>query len=93
MKLNSPFCVKNIVLVALGLFYVGIIGSNLLGNVFEGYEGDDKKEGVEDGDRKEGYEQEDKKEGAEDGDRKEGYEQEDKKEGVEDGTEDEKKGK
>jgi hypothetical protein len=64
MKLNSPFCIKNIVLVALGLFYVGIIGSNLLGNVFEGYEDGDKKEGAEDGDKKEGAEDGDKKEGA-----------------------------
>jgi hypothetical protein len=82
MKLNSPFCVKNIVLVALGLFYVGIIGSNLLGNVFEGYEGGNKKEGAEDGDKEEGLEGGNKKEGAEDGD---------KEEGLEDGTEDEKK--
>jgi hypothetical protein len=67
MKLNSPFCVKNIVLVALGLFYVGIIGSNLLGNVFEGYEGGDKKEGAEDGDKEEGLEDGDKEEGLEDG--------------------------
>jgi hypothetical protein len=79
MKLNSPFCVKNIVLVALGLFYVGIIGSNLLGNVFEGLEGGDKKEGAEDGDKEEGLEDGDKEEGLEDGDKEEGLEDGDKK--------------
>jgi hypothetical protein len=78
MKLNSPFSIKNIVLVALGLFYVAIIGSNLLGNVFEGYEDNDKKEG---------YEEDEKKEGVEDGT------EDKKKEGVEDGTEDKKKNK